>query len=249
MAKLTLLDMVQEILSDLNSDNVNSISDTVESEQVARIVRNTFRNLYNDRTWPHTGGLIKLTSLADNSRPTHMTLLEDVEEIEWIKYDARKAFADPILYKAVKFMPPSEFLNFVMGRDAAKDTAQVVFDIHGTPLIIFNDAAPTFWTQFDDEHIVFDSYDKFMDSVLQESKTQVFGYKEPEFKLEDQFVPDIPLKLFPYFLSEAKSVASLKIKEVFSQKDEQNSNRQKSWLSRRKRHANNGIRYPDYGRK
>lgn len=249
MAKMTLLDMVQEILSDMNSDNVNSISDTVEAEQVARIIRSTFRNLYNDRVWPHTGALIKLVSMADSNRPTHMKLQEDVEEISWIKYDVREAPSDPIKYRDIPYKTPEEFLQLVMNRDADDTFAQVVIDIHGTPLIIHNNAAPSYWTTFDDEHIVFDSFDNTMDSVLQEGKTQVFGYSEPAFLLEDDFVPDIPLKMFPYFLAECKSVSFLKVKEVFSQKDEQTSNRQKSWLSRRKRHANNGIKYPNYGRK
>lgn len=249
MAKMSLLDMVQDILSDMNSDNVNSIVDTVEAEQVARIIRSTFRNLYNDRVWPHTGSLLKLTSMADSARPTHMKMLDDIEEIMWVKYDVRKQVGDPIKFRDIKYMEPESFISMVMDRDASKDYAQTVIDIHGTPIIIHNNEMPTYWTMFDDEHLVFDSYDMNMDSVLTESKTQVFGYREPEFLLQDNFVPDIPLKLFPYFLSECKSVASLKVKEVFSQKDEQNSNRQKSWLSRRKRHGANGIRYPDYGRK
>jgi len=249
MAKMSLLDMVQDILSDMNSDNVNSISDTVESEQVARIIRSTFRNLYNDRVWPHTGALIKLVSLSDSNRPTHMKLLEDVEEISWIKYDIRDTVEGAIRFKDIPYKTPEEFLQLVMGRDADKDYAQVVIDIHGTPLIIHNNHAPSYWTTFDDEHIVFDSFDNTVDSVLQADKTQVFGYSEPEFLLEDEFIPDIPLKMFPYFLSECKHVAFLKVKEVFSQPDAQNSMRQKSWLSRRKRHANNGTKYPNYGRK
>lgn len=233
----------------MNSDNVNSISDTVEAEQVARIIRSTFRNLYNDRVWPHTGGLIKLVSMADSNRPTHMKMLDEVEEISWIKYDVRKEATDPIKYVDITYKTPEDFLLYVMSRDASKDYAQTVIDIHGTPLIIHTNAAPQFWTTFDDEHLVFDSFDNSMDSVLQEGKTQVFGYSEPPFLLSDTFVPDIPVKMFPYFLSECKSVAFLKVKEVFSQKDEQNSNRQKGWLSRRKRHAKNGVKYPNFGRK
>ena len=40
--KFTLLEMVQEILSDMDSDEVDSIEDTVEAEQVATIVRSTY---------------------------------------------------------------------------------------------------------------------------------------------------------------------------------------------------------------
>lgn len=252
MAKMSLLDMVQEILSDMNSDNVNSISDTEEAEQVARIIRSTFRNLYNDRMWPHTAQMVKLSSMADSNRPTHMKMLDSVEEIHLVKYDVRTSVSDPIKFRDILYMEPMDFLDMVMLRDASKDYAQTVIDIHGTPLIIHTNAPPTYWTTFDDEHMVFDSFDATMDSVLQEDKTQVYGYVEPDFRFEDDFVPDVPLKYFPYFLSEAKSTCFLKIKEVFSQKDEQNSMRQKGWLSRRKRRgkANNGkIPYTGFGRK
>ncbi len=38
----TLLDMVQEILSDMDSDEVESIDDTVEAEQVVSILKSTY---------------------------------------------------------------------------------------------------------------------------------------------------------------------------------------------------------------
>jgi len=40
--KMTLLEMVQEVLYSIGSDEVNSIADTVESEDVARLIRSTF---------------------------------------------------------------------------------------------------------------------------------------------------------------------------------------------------------------
>ena len=42
MAKMTLLAMVQDILNDMDGDEVNSISDTVEAEQVAQIIKTTY---------------------------------------------------------------------------------------------------------------------------------------------------------------------------------------------------------------
>lgn len=249
MAKPTLLEIVQEILSDMNSDNVNSISDTIEATQVATIVKRTFLNLYNDRIWPRTGQLFQLEALSDNARPTHMKFQDNVIEVLWVKYDTRDSEDDPIQFRTIEYKSPEDFVDMVMQRDASKDYAETVIDIHGVPLIIHNNSAPTYYTSFDDEHLVFDSYDNTMDSTLRTSKTHVFGYREPEFTMADTFVPEIPSKAFPYFINEAKSVCMLKIKEVFSQKDEQHSNRQKSWLSRRKRTVGNGTRYPDYGRK
>lgn len=249
MAKMSLLDIVQEILSDMNSDNVNSISDTIEATQVANIVRRTFYNLFNDRIWPHQAKLIRLNSSADSTRPTHMNMDENVINIEWVKYDIRREIGDPIKYRTIEYKTPSEFLAWVMERDASKSNMMTVIDYNGTPLIIQTDAAPSFYTSFDDEHLVFDSFDNTMDSILQHSKTQVYAQVEPEFRLEDSFVPDMPSKVFPYFVNEAKSVCFLKIKEVFSQKDEQASNRQKSWLAKEKHRVGGGIRFPDYGRR
>lgn len=249
MAKMTLLDIVQEILSDMNSDNVNSISDTIEATQVANIVRRTFYNLYNDREWPHTARLMRLNSSSDSNRPTHMLIDEDVIRVDWVRYNKQKSPSDSLRYDEIHYKTPTDFIDFVMARDSTKDNMRTVIDYNGTPLIIQTDAFPTYYTSFDDEHIVFDSYDSTLDSILQHSKTQVYGLVEPEFLLEDGFVPDIPTKAFPYFVSEAKSVAFLKIKEVFSQKDEQASGRQKVWLAREKHRVGGGIRFPNYGRR
>lgn len=249
MAKLTLLDMVQDILSEMKSDNVNSISDTEEAELVARIIRNTYFDLVNLRTWPNTGSLFKLTPSTDPARPTHMRIEDDVSEIEWVKYDVRRQASDPIRYRDIEYKRPGDFLEYVMARDASKPNVTTVIDYHGVPLLIVNDGEPTYWTSFDDKNLVFDSYNAAVDSTLQNSKTQVFGYKEPVFTMADSFVPDLPSKAFPLLLAESKSAAMLAVKEVFSQKAEQSATRHRAWLSRNRRRATKGIGYPDYGRK
>lgn len=250
MAKLTLLDMVQDILSDMNSDQVNSIGDTIEAEQVARQIRSTFFNLWNERLWPHTARLLKFNSSADSSKPTHMVLDDSLIRVDWVKYDSRKLPSDPISYKTITWMEPREFVELVMNRNPTNSNVETVFDYNGTPLLVINDQAPTYYTSFDDEHLVFDSYNKDADSILQHDKVQAFGYVEPSFLMEDDFVPDVPAKAFPMFLSECKSVCSLKIKEVFSQKDEQEATRQRGWLAIEKHRATPGhLHYPNYGRR
>lgn len=249
MARMTLLDMVQDILSEMLSDPVNSISDTEEAGVIAKIIKNTYFQICNDRLWPTQGRLFSLTPSGDSARPTHMRIEDDVAELEWVKYDCRREVGDAIKYKTIEYKTPSEFLDHVMSRNADQPNTTVVFDYNGTPLIVLNDQAPTYFTTFDDKNLVFDSYDSDVDTTLQASKTQAYGTVEPAFLMEDDFVPDLPTKAFPYFLAEAKSTAMLNVKEVFSQKTEQAATRQRSWLSRNKRRAGGGIKYPDYGRK
>ncbi len=249
MSKTTLLDMVQEILSDMTSDPVNSISDTYEALQVAKIIKRTYYNIINDRIWPSTGRLLSLTPSGDSGRPTHMRLEDEVIGISWVKYNTRRSSDSHDIYTTVKYKTNEEFLEIAFARDNSKSNVTTVMDYNGTPLFILNDAAPTCYTSFDDKHIIFDSFDSAIDSTLQGSKTQVFGEVEPAWSEVDSFVPDLPSKAFPYLINEAKSTAFIKIKEVFSQKDEQASVRQKGWLSRNKHRIDGDTRYPDYGRK
>lgn len=248
MARETLIDIVSDILSDMTSDPVNSISDTFESQQIARVVKSTYFDLFNERVWPHTGQLFELTSSADSTRPTHMRIEEDVISIEWVKYNCRKISEDRDNYLTIRYMRPEGFIEHVMSRDTSSPHVETAIDYNGTPLFVINNTAPTYWTTFDDEHLVFDSYDSEVDDILQTSKTQVYGYAEPDWRHEDSFVPDLPSKAFTLLKNEAKSRCFLLLKEVFNQKAEQAATRQRGWLSREKRRANAGIKYPNYGR-
>jgi len=49
MAKMTVLEIVQDILNDLDGDAVNSINDTVEALQIAQIVKTTFNNILDGK--------------------------------------------------------------------------------------------------------------------------------------------------------------------------------------------------------
>ncbi len=50
--KRTLLEMTQSILSDMDSEAVNSISDTVEAQQIASVVEDTYYNIVAARKIP-----------------------------------------------------------------------------------------------------------------------------------------------------------------------------------------------------
>lgn len=86
MAQLTLLQYVQNILSALNSDQVNSIGDTPESLQVAECVRTTYMNMLGRYDMPEHNQLINLTASNDVNIPTLMFRPAGISRIEWVKY-------------------------------------------------------------------------------------------------------------------------------------------------------------------
>jgi hypothetical protein len=168
--------------------------------------------------------------------------------VESIKYDCRRELADPPDPKELDYKSPRDFMDYVMARNPAADNVITVTDV--IPLFIVNDQAPTYWTSFNDSDIVFDSYNADIESTIMASKCYAYGEREPVWVSEDDFIPDIPAKMFPYFVNETKSMCFYTIKEAPHQKVEQHADRQRKWLSGEKHRAGGKrITYPNYGRK
>jgi hypothetical protein len=249
MAKLTLLDIVQDILSDMDSDTVNSINDSVESLQVAQIVKTTFFEIITEGEWPHLAELFQITASGDNSLPTHMTLPENVRYVEWVTYNKRTVSDTKDEYVDVRYKEPAEFMAHINRRDSSLASVTTITDPTLVKLLIINDTAPTYYTSFNNDVLVFDSYDSGVDSTIQSAKIQCYGYREPVFTILDNFIPDLPSKAFPYLLSEAKSVCFNVLKQAANPKEEQRSTRQRRRLSQDRWRLAGGITYPNYGRR
>src|SRR5258706_9554655 len=89
MATMTLLDMTQNILDAMDSDSINSIGDTVESSQVANVIKETYFYIVAQRDWPFLKTHTTLVGLADVSNPTHMEFPENCDKVFWIKYNKK----------------------------------------------------------------------------------------------------------------------------------------------------------------
>jgi len=248
MPKMTLLELTQNILSDMDSDNVNSINDTVEALQVAEIIKTSYNEIVNSRRWPHLQMMTQLEASGDNLKPVWMKIPEAVSRLEWINYDKIKTGDTATTYQEVTCLSPKDFLAIVMQRNEDSSNVTEYTDYNGTPVLVITDSAPTYYTSFDDEYIVFDSYDSAVDTTLQQSKTQVEAYKEATWSAVDTFTPDLPAKAFPYLLAEAKSAAFTSLKQAPNPKEEQKARRQRTFLAREKWRQNGGISFPDYGR-
>jgi hypothetical protein len=248
MAKQTLLEIVQDILNDIDGDEVNSIDDTPEATQVAFIVRSTYNAMLANRDWPHTKQLIQLSSFSDNTMPTHVTIQSSIKRLLFINYNKQEAGTTRLKYEAVKYKEPEEFLRMVNLRNNDDSNVDVITDPTGVVLNLYNDRHPTYFTSFDEETLVFDSYDGAIDNTIQTSKIQAFAYVIPDFTLSDTHTPDLPEEAFPALVEEAKSRVAAKLRQVADPKSEQESRRQQRWLSRNAWTVAGGVKRPNYGR-
>lgn len=249
MAKMTVLEIVQDVLNDLDGDFVNSIDDTEESQQVAAIAASTYRAMLSNRNWPHTNRTVNLTPSGDSDLPTHMSLVDNIKELISIFYDKQKNNETAIRMDEVKWKEPEDFLRYTYSRNSDNANIKIVTDPSGVRLLILKDKAPDFYTTFDDTTLVFDSYDATVDSTLQANKTLARAYIIPEFVISDSHVPDLPEEAFSAFVEEVKSKSAYKLKQFEDVKSEQEASRQNRWLSRKAWRVHGGVRYPDYGRK
>ena len=254
MAKKTVLDIVQDTLSSMGSDNVNDIAETPEAAEVADIVESVFWQIIHSKDWPHLRRVLRPTSEADAARPTHMRIQDDVQRIlhDTMYYNKVNTQGGDPDWSPVHYLELDQFLRLVMQRSdsASSSEVQEVTDNAGFVFYVYNDRAPTYWTSVNDELLIFDSFDSTVDSVLQTNKAQVNAYVEPAFSKSNGHTPDLPSKVFPYFIAEVKSTAALQIAQEPNAKQEQISQSFQAWTAREKWRTRRGIRNRNnFGRK
>lgn len=241
--KRTLLEIVQSILNDMDSEAVNSISDTVEAQQIASVVEDTYYNIISAREIPEHKQLLQITPLSDSTKPTHFHYPTNTKEIEKLFYNIGTSGAN---WSEVRFVEPLDFLNRM---DEQASGVVVVTDVAGgTPLYIRNDRMPSYYTSFDDYYIVMDSYDATVESTLQQSKTRAYGTVYPTFSQTDNFEPDLDDTMLPYLLAEAKSTCFSLFKSGSDPKIEQAARRLKSYTQNDMFRTKRENKRPHYGR-
>ncbi len=239
--RTTLLDIVQSILNDMDSEAVNSISDTFEAQQIANVVEDTYYNIIAAREIPEHNKLLSLTSLSDSNRPTHFKYPTNTKHIERVQYNAGST-AEPD-WVIVDFVDPIVFLGRM------NEDGLLVETLDGNlPIYVNTSVAPTYYTSFDDEHMIFDSYDSSVESILQESKTRCLGSTYPTFTQDDNFEPDLDNTLLPLLLAEAKSTCFSLFKGGPDAKIEQAARRLKSYVQNDLHKSKRANKRNNYGR-
>lgn len=256
MSSNTLLDYVQTIMSSADMDEVNSISDTVESLQVAHVVRTAYQDIVARADLNEHLTLFELTASGDPDKPTLMSKPSDVLSILWVKYDKIEADETDKRFEKVTFLPLDEFLNRMYLLKPSDDNVGEFTHTIGTDSLTFffrNDKAPEFFTTFNDDTIIFDSYDSEVDGTLQNTKTLCYGKKDQAFSMTDSFVPFQDKDLSTLLLNEAKILAFAELKQIGHDVAKMWADRSWTKLQKTKRAVdqdrNELQRLPNYGRK
>lgn len=187
MAKYDYLSLIQRVLNRIDDENVDTIDETIEAEQVGMFVNEICDEIASEFPWYH---LRTKTQLEVTATAHVMKLPTTVADIFWIFYDD-----DEVEYKE-----PKEFTELLLNRDTTLSTV----DSNGA----INNTDPTYWTTYDDEYIYFDSYN----GSLAANETSCWMLVMPSDLVTATQYPDFPDRFHPVILDGATAMAFYTLK-------------------------------------
>lgn len=209
MAKKTVLEYVQSALSIMDSDEVDTISETVESVQVAEQVKETYYELLNRQEWPFLHRPIQLSGAGLPDLPTRVEVPAGLKRLTTLRYDV----GTEGIYSAkeIHYVTPDEFLrrNSLPGDDKQ---LCIVPELR-LQFYVTTNKMPTYYTSFDDEVVYMDAVDLEVEASLQTHKISATGYAIPSFVVQDDFVPLLPEEMIPLLQAAVNNACMIYFKQ------------------------------------
>jgi hypothetical protein len=193
--KLTLLEIVQDMLVATDSENVSSVGETEDAGMCVNIANREFEKLISKFRWRHTRALSKLEVTSNKNEMTLPSTAVAVDPYS-IYYAGDRVY----------WMEPDSFLSMTLTRLTSESNITEVNNVH-----VYTDRNPTYFTSFDDSTLVFDAYPNA--SGLTKADTDVIVYTQPTSRLtSDAEYFDLPAQAFPALVQRCISKAILEIK-------------------------------------
>lgn len=227
----------------MNSDEVNSIDDTVESRDIALLLRDVYYDVAVELNLDAHESLFELEDSGDADQPVLMYLPENVSKVYWIKYNNQLTGETNSSYIPVSHKDFDEF--YTMQNGLSQNTTDVdemtfVMNEEDFEIMYATDRMPRFFTHVGNTTILFDSLDEAEDTTLQKEKTMCAGLVYPTFTLENDFIPILDASQFPYYRNRAKVRAFAEQKQVENKEAASETRNQKVLMQKRKSRIHEG---------
>jgi hypothetical protein len=194
--KLTLLEIVQDMLTAIDAENVTDVGDTDEAGMCVNIANRSFEDMSSNQRWRH----LRQYSTLDTS-----TYLNEMA------VPAGTIALDPYnVYYAgtiVSYLQPEDFLAYTISRDT---TASNVTELNN--IEVYTDRVPQFFTSDNDEILRFDAIPSAINGLVS-SSFRCLIYKGPTSRLttSTQYF-DLPYQAFPALTTLCVATAIIELK-------------------------------------
>lgn len=205
MAKKTLLQLVIDVAEQCGETPPEDVISDDLGITLANYARIVFEGMVLKYNIAAHKRITALVALSDLTKPNYMQVPSNARDIYWIKYDVTTPeHLGRTVWKTIERLDIDKFFLYTQGRDNTLSEVDEIEDFGGTPIKIHNDRPPTYYTSIDDYTLIFDSYDRSVDSALQATKSLVHHLSEPTVAQTDEFMIPLPSNLFP--ILEAKVI-------------------------------------------
>jgi hypothetical protein len=250
----TVLQLVQSILNDMDSEPINALGDSLEAEQVASILSDTFQDIVYTEDLPEHRELLKLTAASDSAAPTQYTYADNVIRVHRVWYDIQENTTPTDaarVYHEITWCDPMDFIDRMDSvGSSGTDYDTILENSSGTTLRIVNNQHPSYYTSFDNKTIVMNSYNSTYDTTLQASKVRAYGAVVPTIDTTDgSHVVDLSPAHTQYLLRETLSRCFETLKGGTTPKMEQNTRRVRFYLQNDRYRTVQPNNRNDYGRR
>lgn len=205
--KMTLLEIVQSVLGSADDDNVNDIDATESAVDAARVAKEVYFEIVDSGDWEHLNKIAQMASVSDATQPHVLNIPDGIVLLDYenvFKYDKTETGDTDTKIEDVEYVDNAEFMRIVTNRKDSSSNMTKYTGYDSIPMIIQTDKMPDYWTSFDDERIVMDSFHSTTETWLQGSKCFVKCKEIPTWTENKDFIPDMPHNMFSWYLSKVK---------------------------------------------
>jgi len=251
--RLTKLQIVQSVLNAMDSDYVTSTTETEEAQQVAQIAEECYYEFLTRTDWDFVTDIRQLEASGSGTptdTPTTLRIPDKMADIKRLQYNVTLSTDTRTKIRDIHYMEPDAFLRMLQARDSS--ASNVVAKSHittGISLLLINDKMPEYWTSFDDEYVVMDSYYASDETYVVYTKSIVEGVYYPDWASTDGAYPELPTQAFPAFVAMVRAYSFIKLRQVQSPHDERDYRAGIARLKRLGSKTNDQKAKPKYGRR
>ncbi len=224
MAKKTLLKIVKIIGEAIGSDEIDTIDETIETDEIVSILERTYDEILDRKDWE----FMTDRTLRLKARDVLSTLIYNlpipsaVQSIQLIKYRELSG-----KFPTITYLEPIDFLNMLDGRNPADSNITAIANDDGVLLNIRTDRAPSFYTSFDEVDISFDSYDATRGTGVQAGDSIIIANIKPVMDFTDPTATfPIPERMQTLLINEAIATAGIQLRQVQAPRAERIARRQ-----------------------
>lgn len=228
MKRYNLLEMVQLVGRSISSDEISTLGESIEADDIESVVLSVLEDITNRREWSWRQNQVRRGTPVGGTEVTSLELPDDCDTLQVLRY-VNSTFDSPDRsYGEICYLFPEDFLALCEQQAAGVPGTSTVL-IGGAEIFVRNNMAPRFYTSFKQNVVTMDSYDAELDptgvTTANSLLTCVVGLDTSTAAGNPAYVPDMPTKFFSLWLQESQAAASQQLRKMPNERAEREARR------------------------